>query len=79
MDVAKKLFIPMKLLIKMKFSLPCSVSTKGMVISLQLQKQDNNTHSVGRRRMTGHNIVIMTDNCSFLFLLEAGAGGNNQY
>ena len=31
------------------------------------------------RRMTGHNIVIMTDNCSFLFLLEAGAGGNNQY
>ena len=29
--------------------------------------------------MTGHNIVIMTDNCSFLFLLEAGAGGNNQY
>ena len=46
MDVAKKLFIPMKLLIKMKFSLPSSVSTKGMVISLQLQKQDNNTHFV---------------------------------
>ena len=78
MYVAKKVFIPMKLLIKMKFSLPCCVSTKGMVISLQLQKQDNNTHCVGRR-MTGHNIVIMTDNCSFLFLLEAGAGGNNQY
>ena len=78
MYVAKKVFIPMNLLIKMKFSLPCCLSTKGMVISLQLQKQDNNTHCVGRR-MTGHNIVIMTDNCSFLFLLEAGAGGNNQY
>ena len=36
----------MNLLIKMKFSLPCSVSTKGMFISLQLQKQDNNTHFV---------------------------------
>ena len=36
----------MKLLIKMKFSLPYHVSTKGMVISLQLQKQDNNTHYV---------------------------------
>ena len=46
MYVAKKVFIPMNLLIKMKFSLPWIVSTKGMVISLQLQKQDNNTHFV---------------------------------
>ena len=46
MYVAKNVFIPMNLLIKMKFSLPCCLSIKGMAISLQLQKQDNNTHCV---------------------------------
>ena len=80
MYVAKKSFHSHEFTYKNEILIAMLSKYQGHGYFLTVTKtRQQHSFCVGRRRMTGHNIVIMTDNCSFLFLLEAGAGGNNQY